>query len=133
MGETLKARGLFPSLTCNDVLKSKRFYTEGLGLTVKDEMKSDDGKLMGYMLEAGSPNVGLGLSQDDFAKGRDRAKGIGVRIWIETDQDIKQLAEGAKAAGFMLDADAGPLPWGPLAFMATDPDGYKITVTNPMP
>jgi uncharacterized glyoxalase superfamily protein PhnB len=129
--EALSARGLFPSLTVNDVEKSKKFYVDGLGFTVYEEMKDDKGVVRGYILNAGSPTTGIGLSQDDFAKGRDRVKGIGVRLWIETSQDIKALAASAKAAGLSLDMDAGPLPWGPLGFMVTDPDGYKITIKEP--
>ncbi|MEJ7758274.1 MAG: VOC family protein [Gemmatimonadaceae bacterium] len=76
--EALKARGLEPSLTVNDVDQSIRFYRDGLGFNVKEEMKGDDGKVLGARFEAG--NARLGISQDDFSKGRDRAKGIGVRL-----------------------------------------------------
>lgn len=130
--ENLNARSLFSSVTVNDIKTSKRFYVEGLGFAVKEEMKDDKGVLQAFILTAGSPSTGLGITQDDFAKGRDRVKGVGVRMWIETDQEIEAIAASVKAAGFTLDSEPGPLPWGPIAFMVTDPDGYKLTVTKPM-
>jgi uncharacterized glyoxalase superfamily protein PhnB len=72
----------------------------------------------------------IGLGQDDFAKGKDRQKGIGLRVWLNTTQDIASLADRATAAGLVLDEGPKPLPWGPMAFALTDPDGFKLTVAN---
>lgn len=125
---TLEARSLMPSLTVNDIQKSLNFYREGLGFAVSEEWKDGD-KLTGAMLDAGG--VSLGISQDDFAKGRDRAKGVGLRFYLETKQDIAALAQKAKASGITLDDGPGPLPWGPMGFTVTDPDGFKLTIANP--
>ena len=124
---TLKTRRLMPTLTVNDLARSVPFYT-GLGFSVSEEMK-EDGELNGVMLEAGEAH--LGLSQDDFAKGRNRLKGVGMRLYLETDQDVAGLARQAKAAGVTLDGEPAPLPWGPMAFTVTDPDGFKVTIANP--
>ena len=124
---TLKARGLMPTLTVNDLKKSIELY-KGLGFTVTDEMK-ENGELRGVTLEAGG--VHLGLSQDDFAKGRNRTKGVGMRFYLETDQDITALARQAKAAGVTLDSEPAKLPWGPMGFTVTDHDGFKLTIANP--
>ena len=124
---TLQARNLTPSLTVNDFKRSLRFYTEGLGFAVEDEFESE-GEVRGAMLAAGEAR--LGLSQDDFAKGRDRVKGVGMRLYLETDQDVNALARQAKGAGIPLDSDPAPLPWGPLGFSLTDPDGYQLTISN---
>jgi lactoylglutathione lyase len=126
--QALDARSLVPSLTVNDLQRSIRFYSDGLGFSTKQEMK-DGEKLVGVILEGGGAL--LGLTQDDFAKGRDRVKGVGLRLWIETDQDVETMARQAKAAGLKLDIEAAPLPWGPMGFAVTDPDGYKLTVSNP--
>lgn len=122
----LQARSVSPSLTVSDLQKSIRFYTEGLGFSSGEEWKDGD-KLMGVMLQ--SEQVSLMLGQDDFAKGRDRAKGVGVRLYIQTKADVTALAAQAKAAGLTLDAGPGDLGWGPIGFTLTDPDGYKLTVT----
>lgn len=120
---TLQSTTLSVALTVNDLKRSLQFYTEGLGFAIDDRMDQ------GAMLKAG--NALLGISQDDFAKGRDRVKGIGMSLYVETDQDIPTLAQRAKKAGVALDSDAGPLPWGPMGFRVTDPDGFKITIANP--
>jgi uncharacterized glyoxalase superfamily protein PhnB len=123
--EALKGRPSL-SLTVNDLDRSLRFY-EGLGFAV-DERFEMDGKLQGVMLRAGDAVVGI--SQDDFAKGRDRVKGVGMSIYVETDQDVTALARSAQAAGVTLDAGPAPMPWGPMGFSAKDPDGFKITICN---
>jgi uncharacterized glyoxalase superfamily protein PhnB len=124
----LQVKNITTTMTVNDVNKSLKFYTDGLGFTVTDRMEQE-GKLHGVMLQAG--NGWLGISQDDFSKGRDRVKGVGMRLYLETDQDIEALAQQAKAAGITLDQGPGPLPWGPIGFTVTDPDGFKLTVSKP--
>lgn len=123
----LQARTLVPTLTVNDIRKSIQFYT-GLGFTVSEEMK-EEGEVQGVMLQAG--DAVLGISQDDFAKGRDRVKGVGMRLYLETDQDIESLAGRAKEAGIKLENGPGPLPWGPIGFTVSDPDGFRLTVSKP--
>jgi uncharacterized glyoxalase superfamily protein PhnB len=125
----LIAQDSFASLTCNDVDESIRFYT-GLGFEIVHKMEDDAGNVVFASMKAGGVTVGLG--QDDFAKGKDRVKGVGMRIWINTTQDITGVAALASAAGVKIDEGPKALPWGPMAFAVTDPDGFKITVTNPM-
>jgi len=124
----LRVRSLMPTLTVNDLKRSIQFYKDGLGFAVREEMK-DGGELQGVLLDAGG--AGLGLSQDDFGKGRDRVKGVGMRLYFETDQDLSALAGQAKAAGIKLNEGPAPLPWGPMGFTVTDPDGFKVTILNP--
>jgi uncharacterized glyoxalase superfamily protein PhnB len=126
-GAALQGLRLAPGLTVNDLQASLRFYTEGLGFDVEDAPEVD-GVVSFYMLRAG--NVQIGIGQDDFAKGRDRIKGVGIRLWITTPQDVNVIAARARAAGIELDSEPEPLPWGPMAFSLTDLDGYKFTIAN---
>jgi catechol 2,3-dioxygenase-like lactoylglutathione lyase family enzyme len=128
-GPALSAQDSAVNLTCTDIHASVRFYTEGLGFEIVQRMDRD-GKLQYVAMRAGNAQVGVG--QDDFAKGRDRSKGVGLRIWFHTTQDITTLAGRATGAGLTLDFGPAKLPWGPMAFEVTDPDGFKITVSNPM-
>ena len=123
----LNATGSFPSLTVADLTKSLHFYVDGLGFEIVDRNEVD-GVLRFAMLKSG--NVTLGIGQDDFAKGRDRVKGIGARLWIQTGEDLVALAARARAAGLKLDADPAPLPWGPMAFGLADPDGFLLTIVS---
>ena len=92
---TLKGTSVMPSLTVNDVQQSLNFYA-GLGFEVEDRWEQD-GALLGVMLKAGTAR--LGLSQDDGKKGKDRVKGVGLRIYVEAADDINEVAARAKAAG----------------------------------
>jgi uncharacterized glyoxalase superfamily protein PhnB len=122
----LQVKTLSSSLTVNDLQKSIKFF-EGLGFAV-DERWEDKGVLLGVMLRAGEAEIGL--SQDDWKKGRDRQKGIGVRLLFSTTQDIDQLAARAKKAGIPLDAEPHDTEWGSRAFEVTEPSGFKLTISS---
>ena len=121
--ETLRLRAIVPSLTVNDLQASIRFYTDVLGFIVSERWE-DGGKLQGVMLKAGTCQIGL--SQDDWKKGRDRKKGEGVRVWCETGQDVDALAARIKTAGGKL-AQEPRDEMGGRNFSVDDPDGYHIT------
>jgi uncharacterized glyoxalase superfamily protein PhnB len=113
-----------PSLTVNDAAASIAFYTNVLGFVLKDKWERN-GVLLGGELESGGVRIYLG--QDDWAKGRDRVKGEGVRIYWYTDQDIDALAEAIKTRGGVLSSDPRD-EWGMRFFSLEDPTGYKITI-----
>ena len=123
--ESLRLRSLSPALTADDLEKSLGFYVDGLGFTVKERWE-EEGKLLGVMLVAGCCE--LGLSQDDWAKGRDRKKGVGFRIFAETAQNLDAIAARLRENGVEPDGPKDE-PWGARALTATDPDGFKITLT----
>ena len=122
----LQAKSLSPSITVNDLQQSIRFF-EGLGFGI-DERWEEKGVLLGVMMKAGVAHIGL--SQDDWQKGRDRQKGVGMRIFIGTNQDIDALAARAKEAGITLDAEPHQTPWNSRAFEVTEPSGFKLTIST---
>ena len=125
--QTLRLRAFEPSLTVNDIQKSVAFYTKILGFMEDQRMTGKDGSLTGVMLKAGACTIGL--SQDDFSKGRDRVKGIGVRLWCETVQDINALAERIKRAGGVLtEQPTDHKEWKMQVMGLDDPDGYHISI-----
>lgn len=125
--ETLRLRGISPSFTVTDLQRSIAFYRDVLGFVVGDEWR-DNGTLQGCEIRAGS--VLFMLNQDDFAKGRNRAKGIGTRLYCSTAQDIDRLAAEITARGGALDQEPTDMPWGQRVFMLTDPDGFKLTIAQ---
>src|SRR5258706_3977491 len=125
--ETLRLTSAGPSLTVNDIEKSLAWYRDVLGFTVGERWEND-GKLMGVELNAGS--VMFMIGQDDWKKGRDRVKGVGVRLYCETDQDIDRLAARIKANGGTLAQEPKDQPWGTRDLSIDDPDGYKITIAR---
>jgi len=121
--ETLRLRSIAPSFTVNDIQRSVAWYRDGLGFFVSERWEQD-GRLDGVMLKAGACH--LGLTQDDFSKGRDRTKGVGFRIWCESFQDIDALAARLRAVGGTIVEEPGD-HWDTYSFTAEDPDGFKIT------
>ncbi len=123
--ESLRLRSVAASFTVDDLQKSLAWYRDVLGFTVGERWE-EAGRLRGVQLKAGGCDIML--NQDDFAKGRDRKKGEGCRVWVSTVQDITAIAARVKATGWPLDREPSETPWGDWAFMLTDPDGFKITV-----
>ena len=124
--ETLRLRSIEPSFTVTDLPRSIRFYTDVLGFVLGDQFKDDSGTVRGAMLKAGTCQIGL--SQDDWAKGRDRQRGVAVRIWCTTAQDIDALAGRIKAAGGKLTQEPKDEPWGGRSISIDDPDGFHLTI-----
>ena len=122
----LKAKTISPSLTVNDLQKSIAFF-EGLGFGVEERWE-EQGTLHGVTMLAGDARINI--SQDDWKKGRDRQKGLGMRIFVSTTQDIDKLAADAKKAGIALDAEPHDTPWGSRAFEATEPTGFRLTIST---
>jgi catechol 2,3-dioxygenase-like lactoylglutathione lyase family enzyme len=122
--ESLRLRSLAASLTVGDLAKSVAWYRDVLGFTPGERWEGAGG-LRGMQMKAGACDIML--NQDDFAKGRDRKKGEGCRLWVGTAQDITMIAAGVKAKGWPLDREPSETPWGDWAFALTDPDGFKIT------
>jgi uncharacterized glyoxalase superfamily protein PhnB len=123
----LQVKTITPNLTVDDLQASIGFF-EALGFAV-DERWEDKGTLNGVMLRAGTSYIGL--SQDDWKKGRDRKKGAGMRIFIETAQDIDAIAKRAKQAGVKLDSGPQDTSWGSRAFEVTEPSGFLVTISSP--
>ena len=122
----LQAKSLSPALTVDDLPRSITFF-EGLGFGVEERWE-ENGVLQGVMLRAGE--AGIGLSQDDWKKGRGRQKGGAMRLFIATAQNIDQLAADAKKAGIPLDTEPHDTPWGSRAFEVTEPSGFRITISS---
>ena len=120
-------RAVAPSFTVNDVEKSLGWYRDVMGFAVGDRWEHD-GKLMGAELKAG-PVVFM-IGQDDWKKGRDREKGLGFRLYCQTDQDVDRMAAGIKARGGTLAQEPRDEEWGARAFTVEDPDGFTITISK---
>ena len=124
--KTLQATGVMPSLTVDDLQKSLTFF-EALGFEIEDRWEQD-GRLTGAMIKAG--NAHLGLNQDDWKKGRDRTKGMGVRLYIEADDNIDEVAARAKTAGVAMVREPHDTEWGNRAFEVTEPSGFLLTIAS---
>jgi uncharacterized glyoxalase superfamily protein PhnB len=124
--EALQISTILPSFTVDDLQKSITFY-EALGFAI-DERWEDNGKLLGVMMRAGKNQIGL--SQDDWKKGRDRKKGVGMRVFMSTTQKVDEIAARAKRAGVKLNSEPHETEWKSRAFEVTDPSGFLLTISS---
>src|SRR5215510_7806061 len=123
--EVVQISAIVPTLTVDDLQKSIAFY-DALGFAI-DERWEEKGTLLGVMLRAGSTQIGL--NQDDWKKGRDRKKGIGVRLSISTTPGhVDEIAKRARNAGITLKSDPHDTEWKSRAFEVSDPSGFLLTV-----
>ena len=123
----LQGTSVMPSLTVNNLQQSLDFFA-ALGFELEDRWE-ENGVLLGAMIKAG--NARLGLSQDDGKKGLDRVKGVGMRIYIEADDNIDDVAARARAAGLTLKSEPHDTDWGSRAFEVTEPSGFALTIGSP--
>ena len=123
--EAVQIGAIVPTLTVDDLQKSITFY-EALGFAI-DERWEDKGTLLGVMLRAGATQIGL--NQDDWKKGRDRKKGLGVRLSISTKRGhVDELARRARNAGITLTSEPHDTEWKSRAFEVSDPSGFLLTI-----
>ena len=127
--EALQISAIIPNFTVDDLQKSITFY-EALGFSV-DERWEEKGTLLGVMLRAGKSQVGL--SQDDWKKGRDRKKGIGMRLFISTTQNVDEIAARARGAGITLKSEPHDTEEKTRAFEVSDPSGFLLTIYSESP
>jgi uncharacterized glyoxalase superfamily protein PhnB len=125
--QLLQGVNLSASLTVKDLSASLHWYRDVLGFGVSRQFERE-GKLMAVSLLAGE--VRILLTQDDGAKGPDRAKGDGFSLQITTDQDIDAVAKRVTDAGGVLDLPPVDNPWGARVFRLRDPDGFRLAISS---
>ena len=127
-GGTGALRSVAPGLTVNDIDKSIAWYRDVLGFAVSERWEHE-GKLLGAEMRLG--DVSFNLGQDDWKMGRDRVKGVGMRMYVTTGPLIDRLADGIKARGGTLTQEPREA-WGMRTFAIADPDGFKMTFMCPL-
>lgn len=124
----LRASELAASLTVKDLATSVAWYRDIVGFTI-DRRHERDGRLLAVSLRAGQ--VRLLITQDDGARGLDRAKGEGFSLQLTTPQDIDTLAAQIQSRGGTLESAPVSMPWGVRIFRIRDPDGFRFTISSP--
>jgi uncharacterized glyoxalase superfamily protein PhnB len=122
-----KLTAVMPTMTVNDIHASIAWYHDVMGFSVAREMEHD-GQLMGAVVAAGAVQFMLG--QDDFAKGKDRPKGVASRLYCIYEGDIDEFADAIKSRGGALEQEPTDQPWGARDFAVKDPDGFTISIST---
>lgn len=123
--EAVQISAIVPILTVDDLQKSIAFY-EALGFAIEERWEANE-TLLGVMLRADT--IRIGLNQDDWKKGRDRTKGIGVRLSISTTREqVDEIAKRARNAGITLVSEPHDTEEQSRAFEVRDPSGFLLTI-----
>ncbi|HEV8398721.1 MAG TPA: VOC family protein [Gemmatimonadales bacterium] len=125
--EQLQGLSLEASFTVKNLEQSAKWYAEVLGFS-EDRRYEREGRVIAVSLKAGT--VRILLTQDDGAKGLDRAKGIGLSLQITTNQSADALAERVKSHGGTLDTEPTTMMHGARVFRLRDPDGFRFTISS---
>lgn len=120
------ANSLSASFTVNDIQASLAWYRDVLGLTVA-RTHERDGKVFAVSLRAGT--VALLITQDNGARGADRAKGEGMSLRMTTSQNVDALAQRVREHGGVLETEPVDA-MGVRMFRLRDPDGFKFVITS---
>ena len=123
----LEATELTASLTVRDLERSLAWYRDIVGFEV-DRRYEREGALRAVALRAGT--VRLLLTQDDGAKGLDRAKGEGFSLQLIVGPIVDELASRIRAHGDALESEPADMPWGPRMFRVRDPDGFMLVFAS---
>src|SRR6266542_4452689 len=111
-------------LGVNDMEKSKRFYTEGLGWKVQNDYKISvffvphGGSLVGFYGREGLADmVGASHESSGFS-------GVVFNYIVRSEARVDEVLEEAKKAGANILKPAAKLQWGGYGGAFADPDGY---------
>ena len=124
--ESFDATTLSASLTANDLEASVAWYRDVLGFTVIRAFERA-GKPFAVSLRAGA--VQFLLTQDDGAKGFDRAKGEGISLQLTTARNIDEFARQIQAHGVVLTTEPTDV-MGARVFRLRDLDGFKLVISS---
>ena len=125
--ETLRLSSIAPAITANDLEASLAWYCDVVGFTLGEKFEHE-GEVRGASLVAGAAR--LMLSKEDWAKGRDRVKGQGLRLYLSTTQAVDDVAAAIRSRGGELASEPADMPWGARSFDLVDPDGFLLTIST---
>lgn len=111
-------------LGVRDIDRIKRFYTDGLGWTVKADwgvsvfFGSDGASLVGFYGREGlADQVGTSPDGSGFS-------GLVLTYVVRSQARVDEVMAEAEKAGATILKPAGPLPWGGYGGTFADPEGY---------
>jgi uncharacterized glyoxalase superfamily protein PhnB len=123
-----RASGVLVSLTVKDLERSLAWYRDVLGFDVERRIERD-GQTRAVSMRAGEARLLLNL--DDGGRGWDRVKGEGFALTLQIAQGVDSIARRVVVQGGTLDSEPADMPWGARMFRLRDPDGFRLSVSQP--
>src|SRR5438094_6377311 len=114
-------------LGVDDMEKSKRFYTEGLGWKIQNDYKISvffvphGGSLVGFYGREGlAADVGVNPQGSGFS-------GLALNYVVRSEKRVDEVMDEAKKAGAKIFKPAAKLQWGGYGCSYSAPDGYVLS------
>ncbi|WP_326700685.1 VOC family protein [Streptomyces sp. NBC_01754] len=111
-------------LGVRDMEQAKRFYTDGLGWTIKNDygvsvfFESDGASPVGFYGREGlAEQVGTSREGSGFS-------GLVLTYVVRSEARVDEIIAEAETAGATILKPAGALPWGGYGGTFADPEGY---------
>jgi catechol 2,3-dioxygenase-like lactoylglutathione lyase family enzyme len=129
----MEARLSIVTLGVDDIERAKRFYHEGLGWSIDEDL----GDWVSFALEPGLhiclyPNDLL-AKDAEVAPERSGFSGITLAHNVDSRGQVDHLLAEAERAGGRLVKQAGTATWGGYSGYFADPDGHLWEVASPPP
>ena len=112
----------FISLQVHNLVASRTFYTELLGLTIDDRFNTPDFVLFD------TNSIPFALREANVDLDEAPQPGWGITLWIDCDQ-VNELYAKLAAAGITIITPPFDGPFG-RTFVFADPDGYRLTANE---
>ncbi len=132
----MKGTRINPLIIVRDINRSIAFYESILGLK-KNVVLEEEGKIRYVDFIVGSSVLMVvpessrpGDVQNKLQTG---VKGLGVELYFDIDEDIKELYAKLKSNGLVFTKELFVTPWNTYQFQFGDPDGYIFIVSKPLP
>ena len=113
-----------------DLARSKQFYGEGLGCTIKQDFPhfvsfdlGDDSSLALYEREAAAQDAGVSSEGSGF-------RGVSFHYIVESREAVDEVIGKAEAAGGSVVKAAAAAQWGGYFGYFSDPDGHLWKVAS---
>ncbi len=115
-----------------DLVRSKKFYGEGLGCTIDQDhpnfvsfnLGDGSSSLALYEWEAAAQDAGVSSEGSGF-------RGVSFHFIVPSSEAVDEVMGNAVAAGGGVVKEAAASPWGGYFGYFSDPDGYLWKVASP--
>ncbi|MDZ4766534.1 MAG: VOC family protein [Chloroflexota bacterium] len=119
---------IMPVLTVSNVNESMDYFSEKLGFTKHDAMKTPEGVIFFGFVGMGTDMLALGVELDGSgAVPANAGAGIDLMVYLPEGQTIDAHYEHVKAHGVEITHELRTEYWGDRVYSIKEPHGYLIT------
>lgn len=124
----------FVTFEVDDLVRSTRWYVQGLGFVVLAELPGPDGTPVLVHLRRHRYQDVLLVAPRAGDTEQDRVRGLGVRYSVRAGaEDLEHRAQVARAVGDGHVDGPARTPWNTVDLVCRDPDGYEVVLTEAVP